>query len=114
MRSGKLKHRIQVQQRQSGQDSLGQPLNGWQTVLPCWAEVKPLRGRERYAHMLDKVAQPVQSEVEAIIHLRYRDGIAPTMRVLHGGVVYNIEAVIDVDAAGVELELMCSAGKNDG
>lgn len=64
--------------------------------------------------MLDKVAQPVQAELDAIIRLRYRPSVTVEMRVLHGSTFYNIEAVIDVDGNSAELELMCSTGKNDG
>ncbi|WP_283149736.1 phage head closure protein [Silvimonas soli] len=110
MRIGKLRHRINIQQRAIQRDGFGQPLLVWENVTPTpvWASVEPLRGREFIA------AQQQQAELTTRIRMRYRPGITAAMRVLHGETIYNIVAPIDVEMRHVELQLMCNSGVNDG
>ena len=104
MQAGKLDQRIVLQSLSGGVDPLGQPIPGeWADVATVWAAVEPLQGREFIA------AQAAVSEVSARIRMRYRPGITPAMRVVHGADVYGIEAVIHVRSAKRELQLMCKA-----
>lgn len=96
-----FRHRITLQELVTGQDEAGQPVREWQDVATVWAAVEPLRGREYWA------AAQVQSEVTTRIRIRYRSGIRPDMRVLYGGRVFNVTAVIDPEERHVELQLMC-------
>lgn len=64
------------------------------------AEVRDVSGREFVA------ASATQNEVLTTITIRYRPGVVPAMRVLHGADVYNIEAVLGQDRRA--LALMCS------
>lgn len=96
-----FRHRITLQELVTGQDEAGQPVQEWQDVATVWAAVEPLRGREYWA------AAQVQSEVTTRIRIRYRSGIRPDMRVLYGGRVFNVTAVIDPEERHVELQLMC-------
>lgn len=106
--AGDLCERITLQQRAAGVDSLGQESTTWSAVATVWARVEPLRGREFFA------AGQVQSPVDARITIRHRAGVLPSMRALHGSQPYDITAVVDVDARGHTLELMCVAGVRDG
>lgn len=103
-----LQQRVTLQQRTVGVDSLGQDLTTWADVAQVWAQVEPLRGREYFA------AGQTQAAVEARISIRFRAGVAPTMRVLRGAQAWDIVSVIDVDNAGHTLELMCLNGVGDG
>ena len=99
--ASKLRHRITFQERATGQDEFGQPIDTWQDICTVWAAVEPLSGREFWA------AQQVQAEVTTRIRIRYRQGIRPEMRVLYDGRTYDIQTVIDPEERHVELQLMC-------
>lgn len=101
-----LNQRITLQAPATGQDDYGAPLVGWTDVAIVWASIVDVSGREFLA------AAATQNAVQTKITIRYRDGVLPAMRVLHGAVTYNIEAVLGQDRR--ELLLMCSRGLNNG
>lgn len=101
MRAGKLRHRVTIQRAVEVQNDFGEVVTTWVTVGQAWASVEPLRGREYFQ------AEGTQAETSTRIRMRYRNGIMPKMRVVHGSTVYDIESVMDVETRGRELELMC-------
>jgi SPP1 family predicted phage head-tail adaptor len=106
--TGLLNQRVALQQRASGVDALGQESSTWQDVATVWAQVQPLRGREFFA------AGQTQAETSMRVRIRWRAGITAAMRVVWKSQPLDIVAVIDVDGAGEQLELMCNAGTKDG
>ena len=93
MRAGRLNKRVTIQAPATGQDELGQPIIGWENLVTAGdgtiaAEVKDQSGREYVA------AGAVQAAVLTTITIRPRDGVAASMRVLHGADIYGIEAVL--------------------
>lgn len=107
MRTGKLRHRVTIESLVEGspnRTATGRPDATWSTYLTTWASIEPLRGRELIE------AHAVQSKIAVRIRMRYRAGVTAAMRVVHGQVVYPIEAVLDIEARGIELHLMCSQG----
>ena len=103
--SGTYRHRVTIQQSDVQEDDLGQAQVGWSDVFTnVSALVEDLNGRELLA------AQEIHSTVNVRIRLRYRPAIAASMRVIHKGQSYNIEAVIRADSLNVEMILLCSAG----
>jgi|GEM_PF-1929951 len=68
-----------------------------------WACVSPFRGREY-------IAAGALSAPEIItVKTWYRDNVnAEDNRLVYGGKVFNIENVVDVDAAHREMELTCT------
>ncbi len=111
MDSGKLRHRIEIQEYvYLGQDpETGAEIREWREFHSCWAAIEPLSARELIA------AQSTQSKVSARITIRYVDGINAAMRILHvkRGVatVYNIEGVLADNDSGLEyLTLPVSEG----
>lgn len=110
MRAGHLRHRVTLQRPGLSQDpQTGEPVPGWQDVALVWASIEPLSAREFIA------AQAGQSEITARIVIRHRAGVLPTMRVVHGGKVYNIHGVLPDMRSGREyLTLPVSEGVSDG
>lgn len=106
MQAGKLDKRITLQQLVAGQDAYGEPVHTWTDVATVWASIDDLTGRQYLA------AQAAQNAVQTKITIRYRAGIVPAMRVLHGTDVFDIEAVLGQDR--VMLTLMCTKGVNNG
>lgn len=112
MQAGKLRHRITFQGLDDVQDpESGEMIKGWVTVwdkVP--ASIEPLSVKDFIA------AQATQSELSARITIRYREGVLPSMRILHRDKVYNIEGPPLADSkSGLEyLTLAVSAGVNNG
>lgn len=99
-----LRHIVAIQYLAAGspqQLANGEPNTEWVDLLPAVsASIEPLRGRELFA------AQEHQADVDVRVRVRYREGIEPTMRVVHEGRVYDIRAVLDAELRHRELELL--------
>lgn len=109
--AGRLRHRVSIERLVVTLDSDGQRVESWDDafgrLLP--AEITPLSGRELVA------AAAVQSRVSTRIRIRHRPGITASMRVLHRGRIYVIEAPTEDAASGVDyLTLHCSHGPAEG
>ena len=100
MQAGRLNRRCTLQQPGTTTDELGQPIPGWTDVATVWASIVDVSGREYVA------AGGLQNSAQTKITIRYRSGIVPSMRVVHGSDAYNVEAVLGQDRRG--LLLMCS------
>lgn len=107
--AARLRERVRIERPDETQVSAtGTRVPTWTTVadrIP--AEVTPLRGRE-YIDI-----RAAASEITTRIRLRYRPGMNPAMRIVHGASIYNIVEVIDVDARHRQLECMCVAAAVD-
>lgn len=101
MDPGTLKWRCTLQQPATGQDALGQPLTGWVEVSRFWADIRQTGGLEAIK------AGAVTSKVQTSIRLRYRTGITSGMRVVCGGVVYKILAVLPDLVGKRHVDLVC-------
>lgn len=100
MRAGRLNKRITIQSPAAGQDATGEPAVGWTDIATVWASIVDVSGREYVA------AGGTQNSALTKITIRHRDGIVPSMRVVHGSDAYNVEAVLGQDRRS--LLLMCS------
>jgi SPP1 family predicted phage head-tail adaptor len=103
MQSGKLNRRIELQSPSSGQDSFGQPLDTWTTILNTWASIRAATSKEVYA------SSAFVSQVSHIITVRYQYAlnIRSADRVIYDGRIFEIQAVSDADESKVKLNLLC-------
>ena len=109
--SYRLRHRITLERPGLTQDPVsGEMIPGWQVFAEnVPASIEPLSARDFIA------AQANQSEITARIVIRYREGILPTMRILHRGKVYAIQGVLPDADSGLEyLTIPVSEGVKDG
>ena len=114
IKAGRLRHRIAIQQKvKTGRDpQSGAQLYGWVTVagwesVPC--AIEPLSVKDFMA------AHANQSEIVARITLRHRDGLLPTMRLVHNGKIYNPAGFLpDPDSGLNYVTAPCSQGVNEG
>lgn len=113
MRAGKLRHRIQIQSRgDDTRDTHGGVVEMWTTDATVWGSVEPLQGRELFE------AQQIQSRVTVRIRMRHYAGLTAAHRLCRitedtdGNVTvrgtYNIEAILDVESRGIEMEVLCT------
>lgn len=101
-----MKHRILLQKRAMTENAYGEQVESWQDVTPLNASVEPLVGREffRGGDLPQKIA-----EVDTRIRIRYRKGLNPAEnRIVYGGVVYDLVAVIPDRERG-QTQLMVKA-----
>jgi SPP1 family predicted phage head-tail adaptor len=109
--AGRLRHRIDIQQKQTAQDPVtGEQTDTWVTLwekVP--AAIEPLSAREFIA------AKAMQSQITARIVIRYRAGLDATMRILHNGKIYNPAGFLQDMVSGLSyLTIPCSEGVNAG
>ena len=111
MDAGRLRHRVDFERRIDAQD----PVTG--EISPVWlsvaagvpAAIEPLSVREFMA------AQSMQSEIAVRIVVRHRPGLEASMRIKHGGRIYNPQGFLSDKDSGVEyLTIPCSQGVNEG
>ena len=88
IKAGALDQRVKLQERVTGQDAIGQPLTTWQDIATLWASVKHQTGLSAIKSGADV------SIVKVSVRIRYRAGLNAGMRVLHGSVVMDVQAVL--------------------
>lgn len=104
--AGSLRERIIFQYCTPAQDALGWPDQTWVTLATVWASVSPISSNEMWK------AHREITEVDTKFKIRYRKDIQPTYRILWKNKLYKIYSVIDVNAAGRELEVLAKEQVN--
>lgn len=105
--AGKLKDRIVIQNKTSVRDSFGQPIDTWADFATLWAWLKFKNGSEFIA------AGSEHAQTDASIRIRYRADISPAMRIVFGGDIYNIKAVLPSSDKDY-IDLVAVKGLNNG
>ena len=106
--SSSMRHRIILQKRTMAENAYGEEVESWEDVTPINASVEPLVGKEFFRSGSGALPQ-VQAEVDTRIRIRSRKGLNPAEhRIVHGGVVYDLVAVIQ-DRARRQTQLMVKA-----
>lgn len=116
MQPGKLRHRITIQQKTTTQAASGKLSETWAAIATATripAEVLPDRAGEFFA------ARQVQATTNALIRLRYREGITAEMRVVHHirpglDEYYDVGGVVHFQSRYRELRLMCTKRDAEG
>lgn len=97
LESGKLRHRIVIQNPTYTQDSEnGAMTPTWNTFKEVWAAIEPLSARDLIA------AQAQQSKVVARIVIRYLPNVDADMRISHNGKIYSIEGILPDKDSGLD------------
>lgn len=104
MQTGKLRHRVQIQQQSTAQDGYNEPIVTWAPLASIWAEIRPLSTRER----LMAAADQVQAKADHAIIIRFREDIGVMQRIVYGARIFDIEGVVDPDGRRHRLRLDCS------
>lgn len=105
MQAGRLRHRVTIESLVPVKDgTTGVITDTWEEFAAnVPAEVKPLSVREFISGAAN------QSKVTTMVVIRYMAGIKPSMRLLHGDHVFNIEGHLPDPKSGTEyLTLPCS------
>lgn len=87
MRSGRLKHRITIKIPYSKMDEWESDNTSWAIYAVVWAEIKPLRARERHDDETYKM------HVTHLIRMRFIRGVTPKMQIYFEGRKFNIQGI---------------------
>lgn len=105
MRSGTLRHRVQIEHKAETRDAYGGVETAWTVFASSVpAAILPVSGREFFQ------AEAQQSEVSAKIVMRQLDGLLPSMRIIHDGQQYNIRAILPDATLARHIFCMCERG----
>lgn len=101
--AGELRQVIEIQARTKIRDDAGEPRDVWGVVARRRAEKTSTPGGENFT------ANQRVARVPTVFRIRYpRDfAIIPAMRVIHLGVTYDIQSVVDRDGRRVDMFLTC-------
>lgn len=99
-RGVKLNQRVDIEQRESGEDALGQPVERWTLLAAVWADVRYQAGLEAVKANADV------SIVRASVRIRHRSGLHAGLRVVHAGRVLDVAAVLP-DGKRQYVDLVC-------
>ena len=104
MRSGTLRHVIDIQDAAETNDGLGGVTVVWAAIANgtnLRASIWPVSASERINN--DKVELTITHRIRT----RYREGITADMRVKHGSDYYNIKSIINSEMRNIMLEMLC-------
>jgi SPP1 family predicted phage head-tail adaptor len=92
-RIGDMRERITLRGRQLVDDGFGQ-VETFVDVATIWARVEPVKASEQV------IGGGVQSINDVLVHIRHRDDIEPTWRIVWKGNEYGISGLRNLDERG--------------
>lgn len=90
MQAGRMDRRITIQHVTETQNDYGEAEENWKNFVTCWAEVKPVRGKEFFE------ADQINARIDTIFRIRWADGISPKMRIIYNEQIYNIYSLVEL------------------
>ena len=102
LRAGRLRHRIEIQQKTESRSALGDYIESWTSLTTVWGSVEPFQGNEQL------LADQIDSRVTHRIILRYRNGIGDTakFRFRNDGNIFNPINIINKEYRDWQLEIL--------
>lgn len=98
MRTGQMRHQIQIEVQSTTQDTSGEQANTWTTFATRRAAVQRAIGSEVVASAQRQGRMPV------VFRIRYLEGVTAGMRIIFKGRVHNITSPpVDQEGLGEEL-----------
>lgn len=102
---GRLKHRITIMRYQETADSLGNATQELAPLKPCWAELRPVRGKEQLEYFKNV------NDLMYKITIRYTD-VTEKDVVAYNGRRFQINYITNPLEDHYYLELMCTESKD--
>ncbi|WP_241560816.1 phage head closure protein [Bordetella avium] len=88
MKAGPLRNKVQILRQEQVRAGGGQVVGQWVEYAKVWANFQRLSGLGTIKADADV------SLIKASVRIRFRSDVDDTMRVQHGGVVYEVKAVL--------------------
>ena len=101
MRSGNLKHKIEIQQYTSTRSETGAQIKEWSEFKTVYASIVPQSAREFFS-------AGMHAEATHKIEMRYIPGVKPDMRIKYGARIFEISAPpINIRELNKTLQIVC-------
>ena len=101
MRSGLLRHRIEVQEATETEDARGGPIKVWKTVAKRQASIRKLKGTEKYHE------QRLDSRITHKFTIRFFEDLTPSFRFLFRGRIFHIIGIDNDKEINHKMEVDC-------
>ena len=110
MRAGNLRHRVTIQARSTAISDSGASTDTWANVGTVWARISPAKGKAITAGAESSGVQAFQITIRKPPHLT----VDQDSRIVHAGVVYQIQDPVDPELHGERIDLICNVWRADG
>lgn len=104
MKAGPMRHPVEIERRDQGLDTLGQPVNTWSTVASVFAAITPAAGgaaRKLFPYLQEGV------KITHAVSLRYIEDIRSGDRVKHRSRYLYVVAPFNMHERDRETLLAC-------
>ena len=101
MKSGELRHEIEIQEKTLTSDGMGGSTETWTKKLTTRAAIWPIKGKEALE------AMKLDTKITHRVRMRYRSGITSLMRISYDSRLFEIKSIINPDERNISLELLC-------
>ena len=93
--------RVDVLEEHEGKNSLGQTVVGYKKIRTVWAQIHPLRGKEKIQGNLIESREPYR------VTFGYFKGLTESMILKYDGRYFNITSIADVEMQHIDYEVHC-------
>lgn len=97
---GELSHRINIYTISISRDAIGGEIATKSLWKSCWAKVEPQIEAQKYTRHVS------QEKQKLFIYMRYQNALHKKMLVEYGDEYYEIQSIINVEAAGQWLKII--------
>lgn len=101
MRSGNLRHKIDLLRPVTESDGMGGQIETWETYATVWAGIWPLKANEQIE------AFKTEMKVTHKVLMRYLSGVSGDMKIRFGTREFEIVSIINPDERDISLTLLC-------
>jgi SPP1 family predicted phage head-tail adaptor len=103
MKSGKLRHRVEIQAPATTENAKGETVKSWQTVDVVWASVEPVPSNRRFSEAF--VALQVVAHITHTITMRFWP-ITPAHRIKFGNRIFNIDTPTNPEERNIQMVIL--------
>lgn len=105
MRSGQLRHRVEVHSKTETANDTGEKVATWAKTADRWASIRPVSGKEG-THG-GRIRETTTHEIK----LRWVDGLTAENRVVFGSRTFEVESVLNFNEIGEFATLLCKENR---
>lgn len=100
MRSGNLKHKIEIQAHEESQNDFGEQESSWSKFQDAYSSILPISAKETFT------SKKLNAEITHKILIRFIPGVKSDMRIVYGSRIFNIDSVINIREENKTLQIM--------
>lgn len=102
MRSGSLRHKIDIKTYTEIKNEYGEIIKTWVSFAVSYASVTPVSGKEYFE------SKKTNASITHKIKIRFINGITPLMKIFYDGREFEIDSVLNIREENKELLIMAT------